>query len=85
MPVSILRTRHESIWKNEPQLIVAEADYGFGHTVDIPLPQHYFDDDFPRYAEIAAEGLESLARALLAHAEALRKSTPNGHQGSDTT
>jgi hypothetical protein len=72
MPISVRRTYYEAIWKDEPQLIVAELDYGFGQVVKIPLPQHFFLEDMPNYNNIAAEGMEKLANALLGYVEFLR-------------
>ncbi len=77
MSVKILRVKFRAVFKEEPKLMMAVADYGHGSEVEIPLPCHFLgsDDRATIDAEIA-QGMESLAKALLAyvHRKRMRKS-----------
>ena len=73
MSARIVRVKYRAVWKQEPKLMVAIADYGQAHEVEIPLPAHFLeDDDQPTRAAEAVRGMESLAAALLDYARQTR-------------
>lgn len=81
MPVRILKTKFSATLGESPKMMVAVADYGFGSTVDIPLPQHFLDDDYAMLDLLIAEGMENLAASLQDYADQLRTRASGGHRG----
>jgi len=74
MAVKIVRVEHHAIWKQDPKLLIAVADFGDGTEHKIPLPAHFLSDDDRTTLEIeAARGMESLAAALLEYAGRTQK------------
>jgi hypothetical protein len=73
MAVKILRVKFRGKWKQEPDLMIAVADFGDGKEREIPLPAHFLpDDDYATRDAQAAQGMENLAKALLEYADRIR-------------
>ena len=81
MAIKILRVNFRARWKQEVQLMIAVADFGDGIERDIPLPAHFLpDDDHATRDAQAAQGMESLAAALLQSADQIRRRGSGDHR-----
>lgn len=74
MGVRVVSIQAKSTLADPEPLWLVTVDYGQGNEVEFPLPAHLLATDVtaPMHELAAAEGMESLAAALLADAARIR-------------